>query len=422
MKAHSRRLATLITSAVSLCLACAAVALQAPAVPATSVARVLGTVTAVDGNTVTVRSDAGVEQKIVVQDVTRMLETAPGQTNLSGATAIHMQDLQVGDRVSARGTMSNDGTSLSAISLIAMKQADVQKKQDADREDWQKRGVGGVVKSVDAAAATVSVTIGGGATAKPLAIHVGKTTVIRRYAADSAKLSDAKPATLGQIKPGDELQAKGMYSEDGAELAAEEIVVGSFRNLAGTITAVDKEAGTITFTDLATKKPYVIRCTTDSQLRKLSPSMAEMLAAKLKSQNSKATVGNAGARSSSANPSAAPAGQRASTAISSDNAPGAGQTGNPHADGSDSHQLLSRAPAIHLSDLQKGDVVMVVGTEGTPPGTGGPSGTVTVGSSTAITLIDGVGAMLQASASGSQNLLSSSWSIGSGGPGGEGAQ
>ncbi len=63
--------------------------------------------------------------------------------------------------------------------------------------------------------------------------------------------------------------------------------------------------------------------------------------------------------------------------------------------------MISRAPAIHLADLQKGDAVMLVTTEGT-------SDVI------AITLLAGVEPLLQAPAS-TQNMLLSNWSMSSGG-------
>ncbi len=64
-----------------------------------------------------------------------------------------------------------------------------------------------------------------------------------------------------------------------------------------------------------------------------------------------------------------------------------------------------------LNDLQKGSMVIVVATEGQAPGT-----------ATAITLVAGVEPMLQASASGSQAMLSSSWNLGGGGGEGGGGE
>jgi hypothetical protein len=75
----------------------------------------------------------------------------------------------------------------------------------------------------------------------------------------------------------------------------------------------------------------------------------------------------------------------------------------------DLQQMLSRMPAASIADLQKGDAVMLVGTEG---------GSNTV---TAITLLAGVEPILQGSPNGASSILSP-WSL-SGAPSGEaGAQ
>ena len=102
------------------------------------------------------------------------------------------------------------------------------------------------MSGVDAATGTISVSLPAVGEKKTVAVHLSKDTILRRYAADSVKFDDAKPAPLDQIKPGDQLRARGTRSADGAELTANEIVSGTFRNIAGTISSLDTSAGTIT--------------------------------------------------------------------------------------------------------------------------------------------------------------------------------
>ena len=116
---------------------------------------------------------------------------------------------------------------------------------------------------------------------RTVVIHVTPTTIIRRYAPGSVKFDQAVKSTLDQIKPGDQLRARGSKSDDGATLEAEEIVSGRFRNLAGPIQAVNATASTITVTDTATKKPVVITITPDSEVKKLDPAVAQRLAARM---------------------------------------------------------------------------------------------------------------------------------------------
>jgi hypothetical protein len=295
---------------------------------------------------------------------------------------------------------------VTATTLVAIKGADIAQKQAQEREDWQKRGTGGLVKSVDPAAGTVTVSTGPGGS-RTLVIHASSSTILRRYAPGSVKFDQATTAPLDQIKPGDQLRARGPRSADGGTLEAEEIVSGSFRNLAGPVQAVNAAASTITLNDAATKKAVVISLTPDSEVKKLDPAVAQRLAARL----------SGGARrpdGSSGSPGGAPGGAGAAEG----QGPGGPPSGSPGAErlagaqarggGADFQQILARAPSITLKDLQKGNMVIVVATEGQTPE-----------SATAITVVAGVEPMLQASASGSEAMLSSAWNLGGGG-GGEG--
>jgi len=382
--------------------------IQAAAAPQAG-GRVAGTVTAIAGNVLTIKEDSGTESKVTVPDSARVLQLPAGAKNLSAATPIKMTDIAVGDRILAKTTA--DGSNYTASTVVAMKQADIAKKQQQDREDWQTRGVSGLVKSVDPAAQTVTISTGSGATAKTLVVQASKTTTIRRYAPDSTKFDDAKPATLDQIKPGDQLRAKGDKSADGAELAATDIIAGTFRNIAGTVISVDPAANTVTVNDLATKRPFVVDINADSQLHKLNPMMAQGMAARLKggaaagggSASGQGGAPGAGGQSHGAGTgSPPPAGIPATAGAGSGGAP-AGSGGAPGQRGGDLQQMLNRAPVLQLAELKKGDAVMVLTTEGQTPGT-----------ATAITLLAGVEPLLQASPSASQSVLSASWNLGGG--------
>ena len=56
-----------------------------------------------------------------------------------------------------------DRPTAQALRVVAIKQYDLALKQQKEREDWQRRGVGGLVKSVDAAAGVIVLTSGAGA-------------------------------------------------------------------------------------------------------------------------------------------------------------------------------------------------------------------------------------------------------------------
>ena len=372
--------------------------------PAAKPVTFLGTVQTISGNTITVKNDAGATMQVTVEENARLLRIEPGQKTLAGASPFNLADLQAGDRVMARGSTGADGKALAAAMLVAIKGADIAQKQEQEREDWQKRGTGGLVKSVDPAAGTVTIPSGPGGT-RTQVIHASPTTIVRRYAPGSVKFDQAIKSTLDQIKPGDQFRARGSKSADGATLEAEEIVSGSFLNLAGPIQAVNADASTITLTDIATKKPVVVSVTPDSQLKKLDPAVAQRIAARLSGGGARRPNGSPAAGAGAGEQGAAGPGSGPSGAERQAGSPGRG----PGAGGPDLQQLLARAPSVTLKDLQKGNMIIVVATEGQSPH-----------SATAVTIVAGVEPMLQASTSGSQAMLSSAWNLGGGEGGGGG--
>jgi len=372
-----------------------------PSAQSAAGARPVGTIKAISGNTITLTTDAGTDVTVLVQDATKLLRIAPGQTDLKDAAPIQLQDVQVGDRILVRGKLADDGKSVLAASVIAMKKEDISQKQGRDREEWQKHGAGGLVSSVDSATNTITVSLPAIGEKKNLTVHLSKDTILRRYAPDSVKFDDAKPAPLDQIKPGDQLRARGSRNTDGTELTAVEVVSGTFRNISGTISAIDSSAGTVTLQDLTTKKPVTVKITSESQLRKLPPQMAQRIAMRLKGTPAEAATPAADGAASPAN-----APQNPNPRGSRTGAPGAGGPdgmGRPAGNGSpDLQQAINRMPPATLSDLQKGDAVMLVATEGGPGGM-----------PTAITLLGGVEPILQASPNSSASTILSPWSLGS---------
>jgi hypothetical protein len=368
---------------------------------ATATAKAVGTVKAASGKSITLTAEGGNEINIVVQDGARLLRIEPGEKDLKNAAPLQLQDLQPGDRILVRGASAPDGKSLQAVSVIAMKKADLAEKQAHEREEWQRHGAGGLVTAIDPATGAVTISTSALGANKSVTVHTSKNTILRRYAPGSVKFDDATSAPLDQIKVGDQLRARGARSAAGSELTADEVVSGSFRNIAGTITSIDPSAGTITISDLATKKPIVVRINESSQLRRLPPAMAQRIAARLKANPSDAQPTGATrgtpAEGTPIQNSPAAAGQRTEGGSRQGGTPGSGQAGVP-----DLQQALGRMPAATLADLQKGDAVMVVATPGASDG-----------SVVAITLLAGVEPILQASPNGSQSILTP-WTLSSG--------
>jgi hypothetical protein len=360
--------------------------------------KAMGAVVSIEPTGFTLQTDSGTRLAVLLSDSAILVRVAPNQKDLKNATKINAGDISIGDRIAVRGHISDDQKTLLATAAIVMSKEDIARKQEAERADWQRRGVGGLVSSVDPATSTITISTAALGTTKKVVIHVSKDTILRRYAPDSVRFDDAKPGTLDQIKPGDQLRARGTRSEDGSDFAAEEIVSGSFRNIAGTVSSIDVSQDTLTVMDLKTKKPVLVKFTADSQLRKLPPDMAQRIAIRLKGGEAggpSAGPGAGGGPPPAARPAGAPP-------------PGGGPGGPRPGRAPDLQQILNWIPPAKLADLQKGDAVMIVATQGTA-----------AGGVTAITVLGGVEPILTSSPSASQAMFMSPWNLGGGAPTGE---
>jgi hypothetical protein len=337
----------------------------------------LGSIRKISGSNLTLATDQGTELALKVLPGARLLRLAPSQTDLKSAAPIQLVDLQVGDRVLVRGKLAADGVAIDATAIIVMKQQDIAQMKQKELLDWQRRGVGGLVIHVDSTTRSIALSIAGAGENKSLTVATTPKTTFKRYSPNSVKWEDATAATLNEIHPGDQLRAKGNKDVDGTQLVAEEIVAGSFRNIAGLINSIDSEQSTLTVQDLATKKPVTVKITTDSQMKKIPAQVAQGLAMRMK-------------------------GVAPHAAFPTDESAAAPSNGD-RPRGGDLNQLLTRLPAATLGDLRKGEAVMIVSTQGSqakPP--------------VAITLLDGVEALLTASPTGkgSESFLTP-WSLAS---------
>jgi hypothetical protein len=400
---------------ISSCKACAAFSiallvaaiLAAPMSWAQAPARFVGTITAISGTTLTVKTDAGQAYQVEIPSAASIKRVEPGQKDLSTAATIQIGDLAVGDRALVKLDPDSPAGTSQALQIVAIKQSDVAQKQQKDREDWQRNGVGGLAKSVDVAGGVIVLTSGAGATAKTLTVLTSKATVLKRYAPASVSYDAAQPAAIDAIHPGDQLRARGIKSADGTSVEAAEVVSGTFRNISGVISSVDTTGATIALKDLATKKQVTIHITKDAQMRRLPDRMATMLAARLKGTsggsggtwggNAQSATGAAGSTERGGTGQGSGNGGQGASGQAGGQAAGGGQWSGGSG-GGDPQQMLNRAPIIQLADLKKGDAVMLVSTDGTTD-------------VTAITLVAGVEPLLEAPEA--SNLLNN-WSMGSG--------
>jgi preprotein translocase subunit YajC len=324
----------------------------------------IGEVKVIDaaGRQLIVKTDAGSLVTVALGDKTVYMRLAPGEKTLTNATKITFGDVGEGDRVWARGKVADDHKSVPAVALIVMNKADLAKKQEAERAEWKRRGILGIITALKPESKEITISSRSLMGPQAVTIPVSDKVEMRRYAPDSIKFADAKPADFAELKVGDQLRALGERSADGLSFKPEKVVTGAFRNVAGTVTAVDAATGEVKINDLQTKQPLTIVVKQDAVLRRF-PSAAEMGGMMSMMRGGQGANG-AGGR--------APAGQGGNRPNGGQGGPPAG--GGPGAGGGrmggggmNIQDMLERLPTIALADVKVGDTIIVSSTKGADP-------------------------------------------------------
>jgi hypothetical protein len=185
-------------------------------------------------------------------------------------------------------------------------------------------------------------------------VIAGGNALYRRYTDEFARFLDTDLSSFDEIRIGDQLRAYGERAQDTAKFVASRVVFGAFRNLTGTIAAIDAALGTVTVNDLVTRQPVAIRVTERSLVRRVTPDAATVLAERMR--------------------------RRTPPANSESNV----------------LQLLSKIPAMPLAELKVGEPVIVASTKG----------------GTALALLAGVAPVL-ASTSRDEGLFGGRWDLSS---------
>jgi Cu/Ag efflux protein CusF len=308
---------------------------------------VVGEVTGVDATAkqFTVKGDDGASYIVAFDDNTSYLRMPLGEKDLKKASKISLSDIAAGDRLLARGSTAQDAKPAPAKTVIIMTKADVAKKQEHDRAEWQRRGVAGTVMLVNANSKEITINTHG-RDAKTVVIDASAAG-FRRYAPDSVRFADTKPGSLADLQPGDTIRVLGDKNEDGSRFKAEELVSGSFQTIAAMVVSVDPGTGEVRVTDLQTKKPITVKTNQSSMLRRLDERTAGMLARRMRGDG--AAGGAPGG----------PGGERPSEGRGADPAAGGpGGRGNGGG-GGDLQQVLDRSPQLSLAELKKGDALII---------------------------------------------------------------
>lgn len=379
--------------------------------------RVMGELKAIDSaaKQITVKTDASSVVTVTLADSTGYSRIPPGEKTLDKAAKITFADLGVGDRVLAVGKVADDYKSATARTLIVISKGDIAKKQEAERLDWRRRGILGVISAVKPDTREVTISTRSTVGTQAVVMSIPDKVDMRRYAPDSTKFGDAKPSVFEELKVGDQVRAVGNKSADGTRFTPEKMVSGSFRMVAGTVTAVDAATGEVQIKDLQSRQSLTVVIKPDSVIRKF-PDMAAMAAAQAAARagapgavKPAAGAGGAGAGAPGAGapkagapiagapgagapaagaggPGAPKAGTPATPPARQGPKPGAGGAPGGPAAGAAApsiQDMLDRLPVITAAQLKAGDIIIVSSTKGADPAR-----------LTAITLISGADTLL----------------------------
>src|ERR1043166_6061479 len=277
----------------------------------------IGEVKSIDssGKLITIKTEAGSTVMVLYTDRTTYKKLKTGETSLTNAADVTVGDVGEGDRIMARGNVAEDRKSVSALQVIVMSKGDIAKKQDAERLEWRRRGVLGVIQALKPEAHEITIQSRSMAGNTSIIIPVSDKTEMKRYAPDSIKFADAKPSTFTELKVGDQLRALGERTPDGTHFNPEKVVTGSFRTVGGVVTAVDPATGEIKINELEKKHPLTVVIKHDAVLRKFPSEMGAM--------------GGFGRGPGGGAPGAGGGQQAQGTARPQGGAPGAGGPGGP---------------------------------------------------------------------------------------------
>jgi hypothetical protein len=300
----------------------------------------------------TIKTDAGSVLTVSLDEKTTYKRLAPGEQSLTNATDVTLADLTEGDRVMARGNVSEDRKSVPAAMIIVMTKADLVKKQEAERAEWRRRGILGVITALKPESREITISSRTMAGVQSVVIPVPEDLEMRRYAPDSIRFSDANPSTFEDLKVGDQLRALGERTADQVRFNPEKIVTGSFRTGGGVVTAVDPETGEIKINELEKKNPLTIVVKQDAVLRRFPP-LSEMGAMM-------GGLGRGPGGQAQGQPAARPQGGAAGS--------GGGGAGGPRPGGGfNINDMLERLPTVSIADVKVGDTIIVSSTQGVDP-------------------------------------------------------
>lgn len=289
-----------------------------------------------------------------LNEKTEYVRVQPGATSLKDATPITLADVGLGDKVLAMGVVSADKKNIPAKRIVLMTKADISKKQASEREQWRRRGIAGVITSLNISKYEITIAVRTLTSETTWTLVETEKAKFLRYPPNSVKFSDTKPGNFYDLKVGDQLRSLGAKSADGKTFTPEEIVTGSFKTVAGTITAIDVAKGEIIIKTLDKEKPLTIVVGKDTTIRRL-PQMMGFGGGQM-------GQGNQGQGGQVIRPQ--PQGQGTPPQGAQGGQQGGGRMGGGNLD---MDEMIERIPPIPITELKVGDMIGASSSAGSDP-------------------------------------------------------
>ena len=325
-----------------------------PAQAATKQDRLMGEVTAADAATgrLTLKTDAGETAFAGVDDKTLFRRVAPGSASMENAEKITRADVALGDRVLV--LLRPEGVGAPARQVIVMSRAALGERSERDREEARRRRLNGRVTAIDAKKNELTVTARRPDGPTEIVVSISPNARVRRFAPDSLRPEDAIASTFAELKVGDQLRAQGEPSADGARFTATEVVAGQVVRVGGTVTEVNAAQGMVSVKSDETGKVVTVSLTKNSAIRRVPAEFVEQFGQQRQERQQMTDAEREAQRE--ARRREREAGGQQGQRREGQRRPGGGMGGrNPQ-------QAFENFPVVALSELKKGDAVLVTGT------------------------------------------------------------
>lgn len=333
-------------------------ALSAAAQDAIKPVALTGEVVAITDSSISFKTNEGLVE-VRLTDKTEFKRVPPENPSLRAAVDSSKSEIGEGDKLVVTGVLSEDKKTLPARAVYLMTKSDIAQAKQAEAQRWATRGMSGRVASVNKDTGQLTVEVRGLVGSQSVTVTPKPGAKFLRYRPDSVQYSDALASKIEEIQTGDMIRVLGDRSSDGLSFAAEELVSGAFRTVAGTIKSVNLETNEILIADLGTETEVTVKIGRNSAMKRFPEEMAIRMAA-FGGQPGAGGAQQGQGGQGMGRPAGPPTGVQPGGQTGGQPGPmGAGRPGMANGTRGGIDDMFERFPTIALADLKAGDMIAV---------------------------------------------------------------